>query len=197
LTGLRDRGLDTTRAILVGLDGGKALHAAVTAVFAHPVIQRCQLHKIRNVADKLPDQLAATVTSRIRAAYHADSALVAEAHLEALAKQLDRTHPGAAGSLREGLAETLTVLRLAVSPSLARTLRSTNSRRVDDLHRPHPLQQRQELAQRHHGTALVRRRHDPSPQPVPPRQQPPPPTRTTHRTGTPRPDRESHSRVQH
>ena len=127
LTGLRDRGLDTTRAIFVGIDGGKALRAAVVRVFDHPVIGRCQLHKIRNVADKLPDHLAATVTKRMRAAYHADSAIVAEAQLEALAKELQRTHPGAAASLREGLAETLTVLRLGVSPTLARTLRSTNS----------------------------------------------------------------------
>jgi len=118
LTGLRDRGLETTRAIFVGIDGGKALHAAVTRVFDHPVIQRCQLHKIRNVADKLPDQLASTVTGKMRKAYHADSALTAEAQLEALAKELDRTHPGAAGSLREGMAETLTVLRLNVPPTL-------------------------------------------------------------------------------
>ena len=127
LTGLRDRGLDTTRPMFVGIDGGKALRAAVTRVFTHPVIQRCQLHKIRNVADKLPDRLASTVTSRMRAAYHAQSALVAQAQLEALAKELERTHPGAAGSLREGRPETLTVLRLNVSPTLARTLRSTNS----------------------------------------------------------------------
>ncbi len=127
LTGLRDRGLDTARPVFVGIDGGKALRAAVVRVFDHPVIGRCQLHKIRNVADKLPDQLASTVTKAMRAAYHADSALVAEAQLEALAKELQRTHPGAAGSLREGLSETLTVLRLGVSPTLARTLRSTNS----------------------------------------------------------------------
>ena len=59
-------------------------------------------------------------------AYHADSALEAEAALLALAKELDRTHPGAAASLREGLDQTLTVLRLGVPPTLARTLRSTN-----------------------------------------------------------------------
>ena len=127
LTGLRDRGLDTTRPILVGIDGGRALHAAVVRVFDHPVIQRCQLHKLRNVADKLPDHLASTVTKRMRQAYHAESAIVAQAQLEALAKELQRTHPGAAASLREGLAQTLTVLRLGVSPTLARTLRSTNS----------------------------------------------------------------------
>ena len=63
VTDLRGRGLDTTRPILVGIDGGKALHAAVTAVFDHPVIQRCQLHKVRNVADKLPDHLCLLYTS--------------------------------------------------------------------------------------------------------------------------------------
>ncbi len=126
LSDLRGRGLDTTRPILVGIDGGKALHAAITAVFDHPVIQRCQMHKLRNVADKLPDDLAKAVTKKMRAAYHAPSAIIAEAQLEALARELEHTHPGAAGSLREGLAETLTVLRLGVPPTLARTLRSTN-----------------------------------------------------------------------
>ena len=126
LTDLRERGLDTTRPILVGIDGGKALRAGIVRVFDHPVIQRCQMHKLRNVADKLPDELAATVTKKMRAAYHAPSAIIAEAQLEALARELEHTHPGAAGSLREGLAETLTVLRLGVPPTLARTLRSTN-----------------------------------------------------------------------
>ena len=63
----------------------------------------------------------------MRAAYHADSALEAEALLTALARELDKTHPGAAASLRESMAETLTVLRLGVPPTLARTLRSTNA----------------------------------------------------------------------
>src|SRR5674476_109929 len=67
-----------------------------------------------------------TVTKKMRAAYQAPSAVIAEAQLEALARELEHTHPGAAGSLREGLVETLTVLRLGVPPTLARTLRSTN-----------------------------------------------------------------------
>ena len=92
-----------------------------------PVIARCQLHKVRNVRDHLPEKMRGPVTKRMRKAYHADSALEAEALLEALAKELDKTHPGAAGSLREGMAETLTVLRLGVPPTLARTLRSTNA----------------------------------------------------------------------
>jgi transposase-like protein len=126
LVGLRARGLDITRPILVVIDGAKALRAAVRRVFDHPVIARCQLHKLRNVTDRLPDRLASTVAKRMRAAYRADSALGAQAQLEALAKELDKTHPGAAASLREGLTETLTVLRLGVPPTLARTLRSTN-----------------------------------------------------------------------
>ena len=127
LTGLRDRGLDTTRPILTVLDGAKALAAGVREVFDHPVIGRCQLHKLRNVRDHLPEKMRGPVEKRMRSAYHAGSALQAQALLEALAKELDKTHPGAAGSLREGLAETLTVLRLDVPPSLARTLRSTNA----------------------------------------------------------------------
>ena len=91
------------------------------------MIGRCQIHKLRNVGDHLPEKMRGPVTKRMRAAYHADSALEAEALLTALAKELDKTHPGAAASLREGMAETLTVLRLDVPPTLARTLRSTNA----------------------------------------------------------------------
>jgi transposase-like protein len=126
LVDLRERGLDVTRPMLVGLDGSKALRKAVLDVLDHPVIQRCQLHKIRNVKDHLPQRLRSSVGRKMTDAYHADSALEAEAALLALAKELDRTHPGAAASLREGLDETLTVLRLGVPPTLARTLRSTN-----------------------------------------------------------------------
>ena len=127
LVGLRDRGLDVARPILVVIDGAKALASAVNAVFDHPVIARCQLHKIRNVEAKLPKALGKTVASKMRVIYHYDDALRAEAELEELARQLTRSHPGAAGSLREGLAETLTVMRLKVPPTLARTLRSTNA----------------------------------------------------------------------
>ena len=127
LVGLRDRGLEVTRPILVVIDGAKALRRAVTDVFDHPVIQRCQLHKLRNVTDRLPDAVASTVAKRMRRAYHQPDALIAEAELEALARELHRSYPGAAASLSEGLAETLTVIRLGVPPTLARTLRSTNS----------------------------------------------------------------------
>jgi len=127
LAGLRDRGLDVTRPVLVVIDGAKALASAVKAVFDHPVVHRCQLHKVRNVQSKLPAAVASTVANKMRAAYHDPDALRAEATLEALARSLAKSHPGAAGSLREGLAETLTVTRLGVPPTLARTLRSTNA----------------------------------------------------------------------
>ena len=71
--------------------------------------------------------LRSVVAARMRRAYHAESALAAEAELITLAAELDRTHPGAAASLREGMAETLTVLRLGLPPTLARTFRSTNA----------------------------------------------------------------------
>jgi putative transposase len=125
LVGLRERGLDVTRPVLVVIDGAKALRSAVCAVFDHPVIARCQLHKIRNVKSKLPEAFGATVEKKMRAAYHMD-ALAAQANLEELARQLAKPHPGAAGSLLEGLPETLTVNRLGIPPTLARTLRSTN-----------------------------------------------------------------------
>jgi transposase-like protein len=127
ITGLRERGLDTSRPILCVIDGAKALRRAILDVFDHPVIGRCQQHKISNVRDKLPQRLQGPVEHRMRTAYRAASALDAQAQLSTLARELDKTHPGAAASLREGMAETLTVLRLGVPPTLARTLRSTNT----------------------------------------------------------------------
>ena len=194
LVGLRERGLDVTRPILAVLDGSKALSRAVREVFDKPIIQRCQEHKIRNVRDRLPDKLRSLVQQRMRQAYHADSALAAEAKLTALAAELDKTHPGAAASLREGLPETLTVLRLNVPPTLARTLRSTNPDRVDDLDLPGPLDQRQTLARRADGAALVRRRHGRGHQTVPAGQRPPAPTQAARRAGAPRP-RNCHTRT--
>src|SRR5690242_5684869 len=127
ITGLRDRGLDTSKPILAVLDGAKALSKAVKDVFGKPVIHRCQQHKIRNVIDKLPERLKSITEKRMRQAYHAESALQAEGLLTELAAELGKTHPGAAASLREGMAETLTILRLGVPPTLARTLHSTNT----------------------------------------------------------------------
>ncbi len=81
LVGLRERGLDVTEPILVVIDGSKALRRAVIDVFDHPVLARCPLHTIGNVQDRLPQQMRSTVASKMRTAYHADSALAAEAVL--------------------------------------------------------------------------------------------------------------------
>lgn len=78
LVGLRERGLEVTRPILVVLDDAKALRRAVGEVFDHPVIQRCEPHKLRNVSDRLPDTVAATVAKRMRAAYRNPDPLVAQ-----------------------------------------------------------------------------------------------------------------------
>jgi putative transposase len=126
LADLQSRGLDCDRPILAVIDGSKALAAAVKRVFRRPLVQRCQEHKLRNVAAYLPDRQKAFVQAKMRAAYHNPDADRAQADLEALAATLAKTHPGAAGSLREGLAETLTVTRLGLPPTLTRTLRSTN-----------------------------------------------------------------------
>jgi putative transposase len=130
LVDLRERGLDVTRPMLVGIDGSKALRKAVVDVLDHPVIQRCQLHKIRNVKDHLPQRLRSSVGRKMTDAYHAGSALEAEAALLALAQELDRTQPGAAASLREGLPETLSpccasVCRRPLPARCARPMRSS------------------------------------------------------------------------
>ena len=177
LADLRDRGLDVTRPTLVVIDGAKALAAAVHAVFDHPVVQRCQLHKIRNVEAKLPKALAATVTKKMRAAYHDPDPLTAEATLEALARGLDRSHPGAAGSLREGSRRDAhhQPARRATHPGPDAAVHQRD--RVDDRDLPRPQHQREALAGRPHGAALVRRRHGRSRQAVPTGQRPPPPPR--------------------
>ncbi len=127
LAGLRDRGLATDRPVLVVIDGAKALSSAVKAVFDHPVVQRCQLHKIRNVVGYLPKHQQTFVERKMRAAYRDTDHARARSALQALAANLQAKHPDAAGSLREGLDETLTVLALGLPDGLARTLRSTNA----------------------------------------------------------------------
>jgi putative transposase len=126
LVGLRERRLDVRKPTLFVIDGSKALPPAIKAVFDHPVIARCQEHKVRNVRRHLSEKVGSIVEKRMRAAYRNPDSLVGQAQMEALAAELERSHPGAAASLREGLAETFTVARLGVPTTLARTLRSTN-----------------------------------------------------------------------
>jgi transposase-like protein len=124
---LRDRGLDAADGVLFVLDGGKALAAAVRAVFGdQAVIARCRIHKERNVLDHLPDTERLWVRRKLRAAWANPNPGEAETALRALATQLERVNPDAAGSLREGLTETLTVTRLGVTGALLKTVMSTN-----------------------------------------------------------------------
>jgi putative transposase len=127
VSGLRDRGIDATDGILFVLDGGKALSRAVKDVFgAKALIQRCRLHKERNVMDHLPETERAWVLRKMRQGWANPDADEGVAALEALAAQLDKINPDAAGSLREGLAEMFTVTRLRVTGTLLKTLASTN-----------------------------------------------------------------------
>ncbi len=127
VTGLRDRGLDPERGVLFVIDGGKALAAAVREVFgAKALVQRCRRHKERNVTDHLPEAERPLVQRRLRAAWATPDPDQARAELEALVRSLARKRPGAAASLREGLAETLTVNRLGVAGKLLQTVESTN-----------------------------------------------------------------------
>lgn len=127
ITSLRDRGMDASEGVLFVLDGGKALARAVRDVFGdQAVIARCRIHKERNVMDHLPDAERPWVRRKLRAAWANPDANDAEAALTSLAGQLERVNPDAAASLREGLAETLTVTRLGVTGSLLKTVMSTN-----------------------------------------------------------------------
>jgi transposase-like protein len=125
---LTARGLPTDRGTLFVIDGSKALHKAIRAVFGVcAIFQRCQVHKRRNVLDHLPDEMKEHVGRTISTAYRCGDAKRAKRMLEALARQLDKKHPAAAASLREGLDETLTVMRLDLPHWLARTLSTTNA----------------------------------------------------------------------
>ena len=127
ICGLRDRGLDASEGVLFVLDGGKALKTAVTHVFGdHAVIARCRVHKERNVMDHLPEAERPWARRKLRAAWANPNPAEAEAALKALAGQLEKVNPDAAASLREGLAETVTISRLGVTGSLLKTDMSTN-----------------------------------------------------------------------
>ena len=122
------RGLPTDRAILVVIDGGKALYRAVRSVLGRrALIQRCQEHKKRNVLDALPQSKRGSVKRVLKDAFKAEDHERAERMLTNLVRSLDEQHPGAAASLREGLEDLLTVKRLGLGgSSLERTLSSTN-----------------------------------------------------------------------
>lgn len=127
LADLRERGLNTEAAILIVLDGAKALHKGVREVFGErALIQRCRVHKLRNVVEHLPLEKRQQATWRLRGAWAKATPEEALKELRACVKWLDTISPKAARSLEEGLEETLTITRLKLHESLVKTFSSTN-----------------------------------------------------------------------
>lgn len=127
LQSLVDRGFNTSECKLAVIDGGKALRKALDEVFGKDIlIQRCQVHKKRNVADYLPKEKRETVKRAISEAYNAESYDAAKKLLQNTINWLDKNYPSAARSLREGLEETLTLHKLKAHGKLRKSLSTTN-----------------------------------------------------------------------
>lgn len=127
LEDLVSRGLESERKMLIVLDGAKALRKAVTMVLGEQgLVQRCRIHKLRNVLDQLPEEKKAQANWRLRGAWANKDPKVAEQELRRTAKWLEASWPMAAASLLEGLEETLTVQKLNLPPALSRILSNTN-----------------------------------------------------------------------
>jgi putative transposase len=129
LTDLVERGLRVHESMLFVIDGGKAISKALRSVFGdRAIVQRCQVHKARNVRDHLPESRRAYVARQMRDAYASTTMATAKKKLLQLASWLaSNGEDSAAASLREGLGETLTVLRLGLPPTLRRSLATTNA----------------------------------------------------------------------
>ncbi len=128
LANLQSRGLRTDRSLLVILDGSKALRKAVRATFGNAaLVQRCQVHKTRNILEYLNDRQRPWAQAILRRAYQTADGKTAQRLLLDLARRLETDHPSAAESVREGLDETLTVLTLNLSARLRRSLATTNA----------------------------------------------------------------------
>ena len=127
LEDLEARGLNPKRRYLFVIDGAKALRAGIERVFGERAeVQRCQIHKRRNVKEHLPKSAQGDTDRRIRNAYAMTSYADAKAELGKIFRQLERINPSAAHSLEEGLEETLTVHRLGVGTLLRQSLASSN-----------------------------------------------------------------------
>jgi len=127
LADLVARGLSTEGGVLCVIDGAKALAAGIRKVFGEAaVIQRCTLHKRRNVTGHLPKEVAGTVDQRLAVIFAQPDAAKGLAAARRLTKELDAEHPDAAASLREGLEDMFTVRRLGIGATLAKTLTNTN-----------------------------------------------------------------------
>lgn len=128
LDNLLERGLDPKVPRLFILDGAKALSKAVRATFGrHTLIQRCQVHKARNIAERCPKKHVASVRRTLRKAWELDDAADVERLIRDLARRMEKEAPGVSGSMLEGLDEMLTVNRLRLPPELRRSLACTNA----------------------------------------------------------------------
>ncbi len=128
LADLVARNLRFEAGLLFVIDGGKALAAGIKRVFGrHAVVQRCTLHKRRDVADYLDPELARRIDRQLKGAFNDVDAARGLKVAKGLAAQLEREHPSAAASLREGLDDMFTVRRLGASDRLARSLSCTNA----------------------------------------------------------------------
>ena len=124
---LVERGLDPAAPRLFIIDGAKALSKAIRRTFGHTTaIQRCQVHKARNIIERLPKSLHASVRRVLRQAWELDDADKAEKMLRNLAQRLEHDWSGGAGSILEGIDEILTVTRLGLPKELRRSLACTN-----------------------------------------------------------------------
>ena len=127
LDNLLDRGLDPGVCRLFIVDGAKALRKAIRRTFGkHTPIQRCQIHKGRNIMERLPKHLHAPVRRTLRQAWEMDDAGKAEQLIRNLARRLEQEAPGVSETILEGIDEILTVVRLKLPPQLRRSLACTN-----------------------------------------------------------------------
>jgi putative transposase len=127
LDNLVGRGLDPTVCRLFIIDGAKALSKAIRNSFGRNTpIQRCQVHKARNIVERLPKHLHASVRKVLRQAWELDDAAKAERLIRNLARRLEHEAPGVSGSILEGIDEILTVTRLGLPAELRRSLACTN-----------------------------------------------------------------------
>jgi transposase-like protein len=121
------RGVPADRSLLIVIDGGKGLRSAITNVFGqYALVQRCRVHKMRNVLDHLPEGARSQVRAAMNEAYKAKDYETSLRLLQNLARTLEKKHPSAAASLREGMEETLTVTKLGLTGALCKTLETTN-----------------------------------------------------------------------
>jgi transposase-like protein len=127
LADVRQRGLALDRPTLFIIDGTGLRKAIRQSCGALGMVHRCQVHKTRNVLEHLPESERPRIRRALAEAYALSDAALAKRRLTQLAAGLERAHPGAAASLREGLDETLTLQGLGVTGALYRTLRSTNA----------------------------------------------------------------------